>query len=85
MTLCTIVADYHDILEENEYIVIEYNISKPVSFDKIESEDIVEALEDNVLSVIKNMDNLEHMLINFNNVRKVTIKTIQDCSPQRRV
>lgn len=85
MTLCTTVADYHDVLESNEYIVIEYNISKSASFETIDKDDIVEVEEDNVLLVIKEVnEQFERVLINFDCVRKVTIKTIQDCS-QRRV
>lgn len=85
MTLCTTVADYHDVLEDNEVIYVHYNISKSASFETINADDIADVVEDNVLLVIKEVDErFERVLINFDTVRKVTITTIQDCSPQRR-
>lgn len=84
MTLCKQVVDYFEILDDNEVIYIHYNINKDASFDAIHKGDMVEALEDNVLLVMRNTEPVERFLINFDCVRKVTIKIIQDCS-QRRV
>lgn len=84
MTLCKQVVDYFEILDDNEVIYIHYNINKDASFDTIQKGDMVEAVEDNVLLVMKNTEPVERILINFDTVRKVIIKTIQDCSLQRR-
>lgn len=83
MTLCKQVVDYFKILDDNEVIYIHYNINKTASFDAIHKGDVVEAVEDNVLLVMKNTEPVERILINFDTVRKVTIKTIQDCSQRR--
>ena len=85
MTLCKQVVDYFEILDDNEVIYIHYNINKDASFDTIHKGDMVEAVEDNVLLVMRNTEPVERFLINFDTVRKVTIKIIQDCSSQRRV
>ena len=83
MTLCKQVVDYFEILEDNQVIYIHYNINKTASFDTIHKGDMVEAVEDNVLLVMKNTEPVERILINFDTVRKVIIKTIQDCSQRR--
>lgn len=85
MTLCKQVVDYFEILEDNQVIYIHYNINKTASFDTIHKGDMVEALEDNVLLVMKKTEQGEMILINFDTVRRVTIRRIFDCSPQRRV
>lgn len=84
MTLCKQIVDYFEILEDNQVIYIHYNINKTASFDTIHKGDMVEALEDNVLLVMKKTEQGEMILINCDSVRRVTIRRIFDCSPQRR-